>query len=113
MESSHSVNAPDSDCVLCKNELKAVYDTLIVPHLKISSQPVLKFDEWYVQLDSWDRGIVHASQLIECLIGSNYTEWGEISGLIPGLEVEKVTSSIKLNQALSLTPRASPRIAEE
>ena len=113
MESSNSVNAPGSDCVLCKDELKPVYDTLIVPHLKHSSQPVLTFDVWYAHLDSWDRGIIHASQLIECLIGSNYNDWGEISRLIPGLEMEKVTGSIKLNQALSLTPRVSPRVAEE
>jgi hypothetical protein len=113
MESSNSVNLPGSDCVLCKHELKPVYGTLIVPHLMHSSQPVLNFDEWYAQLDSWGRGIVHASQLIECLIGSNYNDWGEISRLIPGFEVEKVTSSIKLNQALSLTPRASPRLAGE
>jgi hypothetical protein len=112
MESSNSVNAPGSDCVLSKHELKPVYDTLIVPHLMHSSQPVFSFDEWYAQLDSWDRGIVHASKLKEYIIGINFTEWGEISRLIPGLEMERVTGSILLNQALSLTPRASPRTAE-
>ena len=100
MESNHSV----TDCVLGKHELKPLYETLIVPHLKHSSQPVWGFDAWFAQLDSWNRGIIRASQLKEYLIGFNYTKWGEISKLIPGLEMDKVTESIKVNQVVNQEP---------
>ncbi len=115
MESNHSVTAPGSDCVLGKHELHSVYDILIVPHLTYSSQPVWDFDKWYAQLDSWDRGIIHASQLKEYLIGVNYTFWGEISKLVPGLVMAKVNESKKLSQVINQEPGRSitPKVGGE
>jgi hypothetical protein len=65
------------------------------------------FDVWYAQLDSWDRGIIHASQLKEYLIGVNYTFWGEISKLVPGFEMAKVNESTKLSQVTNQEPEGS------
>ena len=108
MESNHSV----TDSVLSKHELEPLYETLIIPHLTQTSQPVWDFDIWFAQLDNWNRGIIHASQLKEYLIGFNYTNWGEISRLIPGVAVEKVTKSTKLNEVFIHEPGATPTIPE-
>ena len=98
---SHLIIPPDSDCFLAKHELKPLYDTLIIQHLMQIGQPQGGFEAWYAQLDSWDRRIIQASHLKEFLIGLNYTSWDEITKLIPGLELEKVTDSPKLNQVLN------------
>jgi hypothetical protein len=93
--------------------VKALYETLIVPHLRHSSKPVWDFDDWYMQLDSWGRGIIHASRLKEDLNGFNYTNWGEISKLNPGIEMDKVTNSIKLDQVVNQEPEDSHTTPEE
>jgi hypothetical protein len=98
---SHLIIPPDSDFFLTKHELKPLYDNLIIQYLMQIGQPELGFEAWYAQLDRWDRRIIQASHLKEYLIGLNYTSWEEISMLIPGLELEKVAESPKLNQVLN------------
>ena len=112
MESIHSVTTQDSDCVISKHELRPLYETLIVSHPTHFSKPVSSFDAWYAQFDSWNRGIIYASQLKKYLIGFNYTKWGEISKLIPGLEMDKVNKeSLKLKDVLDHGPEASTNIS--
>jgi hypothetical protein len=43
---------PPTDRLIDKDELKRLYETLIVSHLPNSSQDILSFDAWCAQLDS-------------------------------------------------------------
>jgi hypothetical protein len=110
---SHITTAPDSDIFLAKHELKSLYDTLIVEHLMLTSQPELDFEAWYAQLDSSNRRIIQASQLKDYLIRISYTEWGEITKLIPGLEMGKVAESPKLSHVINNFSRRSPSDKEK
>ena len=110
---SRLFTAPDSDCFLAKHELKTLFDTLITHHFMQTYQPKCGFEAWYAQLDSWDRRIIQASQLKDYLIRINYTKWNEISKLIPGLEMGKVTESLKLIQGLNTCSRRTPMDTEK
>jgi hypothetical protein len=110
---SHLTTAPDSDLFLAMHEVKSLYDTLIIKHLMHTSQPELEFEAWYAQLDSSNRRIIQASQLKEYLIRISYTEWGEITKLIPGLEMGKVAESPKLSNVINNFYRRSPSDKEK
>ena len=110
---SHLTTAPDSDFFLAKHELKPLFDTLIIKHLMQTSQPELDFEAWYAQLDSWDRRIIQASQLKDYLTRINYTKWGEISNIIPCLDMGKVTESPKISHVINNFSRRSPSDKEK
>ena len=105
---NNSVIALGSDNVISKEELRPLFETLTVSHPTNSSHPTLSFDAWYAQLDNCDRRVIHASQLKQWLVNTNYTDWGEISRLIPGVDLEMVTKSIKLSQVISRDLGGSP-----
>jgi hypothetical protein len=109
METTHSILTTVSNCVITKEEVKNLYETLIVSHLANSSQPMLAFDAWYKQLDSWDRRIIHASQLKRELVNCNFNDWNKVSKLIPGLKMEEVTETIKLSRVINEKLVGSPR----
>ena len=86
------------DCSLSKEELRPFYNTLLAPHLAQMSKPDLGFDDWYAQLDPWNRTIIYASQLKKYLLSVGYNKWGDISLMLPSLKMEQVFSTAKLSQ---------------
>jgi hypothetical protein len=112
---SHPIRVPDKFCYLTKHQLNTLFYTPIIQNLIKSSHPQCRFEDLYAQFDSCDRRIIEASQFKEYLIRLDYTEWGEISKIIPGIEMEKVTASPKLNQVIMQNeyPRLSPDTAQK
>jgi hypothetical protein len=78
------------DCALGKEELRPIYNNLFAPHLTHISKPDWGFDTWYAQLDPWNRTIIYASHLKKYLISLGFNKWGDISLMLPGLQMDVV-----------------------
>ena len=69
MESKPLANAlaqsPSSgyDCALGKEELRPVYNALIVQNILQNNKADSAFNDWYATLDPWNRTMIYASQL--------------------------------------------------
>jgi hypothetical protein len=96
------------DCALGKEELKAVFDTLVAPHLTKMSTPGLDFDTWYATLDKWNRTMIYASELKKYLISVGYNKWGDINLMLPGLDMKEIEKTRKLSELAEIKALANP-----
>jgi hypothetical protein len=110
METIESVIAPS--VYIRKQEVKTLYETLITPHLAHSGQPDPGFNEWYREIDTWDRRVVSAFTIKKYLVAINYTDWIELKRVITGLDMMNVTESIRLSQFINDELEASCKTSD-
>ena len=81
MEKHIPARTSPQDFALNKQEIRRIYDIVDPPE---------PFEEWYAELDPWNRGSMFASHLKNYLCSKGFTKWDEIDRLAQDLNMKDV-----------------------